>query len=56
MARAAGLYARHRSALLAANGGLVYRGYGEVFRRFLFAPHDAVIHPQLGAVAPEAVA
>lgn len=51
-----GLYATHRSALLAANGGLVYRGYGEVFRRFLLAPHDAVVHPQHGAVAPEAVA
>lgn len=48
------LYANHRAELLAANGGLVYRGYGEVFRRFLLAPHDTVLHPQTAA-APEAV-
>lgn len=39
------VYRAHRAALLEANGGLLYRGYGEVFRRFLFAPHDAPIHP-----------
>lgn len=39
------LYADHRHALLRANGGLVYRGYGEVFRRFLFRPHDVLVHP-----------
>jgi len=48
------LYASRRSELLKTNGGLVYRGYGEVFRRFLLAPHDAVVHPDLTA-APEAV-
>lgn len=48
------LYAEHRAELLGANGGLVYSGYGEVFRRFLLAPHDAVVHPELAA-APEAV-
>ena len=36
---------RHRGALLAANGGLVYRGYGEVASRFLLCPHDRLVHP-----------
>ncbi len=39
------LYRRHRASLLSDNGGLVYDGYSEVFRRFLFAPHDAIFHP-----------
>jgi fatty acid desaturase len=39
-------YRQHREALLAANGGLVYAGYGEVFRRFLFRPHDVLLHPR----------
>jgi fatty acid desaturase len=39
-------YRRERAALLAENGGLVYRGYGEVFRRFLLTPHDQPLHPQ----------
>jgi fatty acid desaturase len=51
--RAAGLpwyrlpafYRRHRTALLAANGGLLYRGYGDVARRFLFRAHDQLVHP-----------
>jgi fatty acid desaturase len=43
-------YRRERARLLAANGGLVYAGYGEVFRRYLFRPHDRLIHP--AAVAP----
>lgn len=38
-------YRQHRAALLAANGGLAYAGYGEVFRRFLFRPHDVLLHP-----------
>ncbi len=38
-------HARHRDALLAGNGGLVYRGYGEIARRFLFRPHDRLVHP-----------
>jgi len=45
------LYAEHRAELLRANGGLVYRGYGEVFRRFLLRPHDVLLHPQDAAVA-----
>jgi len=36
---------RHRERLLAGNGGLLYRGYGEVARRFLFRAHDVLVHP-----------
>lgn len=36
-------YAAHRERLLEANGGLVYAGYAEIFRRFLFRPHDAPV-------------
>ncbi|MEI2301776.1 fatty acid desaturase [Ensifer sp. MJa1] len=39
------LYRRHRTALLAINGGLVYRGYRDVARRFLLKPHDDPRHP-----------
>jgi fatty acid desaturase len=39
------LYRAHRAELVAANGGLVYRGYRDVFRRFLWRPHDAPVHP-----------
>src|SRR6266850_1431457 len=34
-----------RDRLIAENGGLVYRTYFEVARRFLFRPHDAPQHP-----------
>ncbi len=34
-----------RACLVASNGGLVYRGYGEVFRRFLLRPYQPPIHP-----------
>jgi len=40
-----GLYRRNRAEVLQANGSLVYAGYGEVFARFLFTPHDDLIHP-----------
>mgnify|MGYP001355731093 CR=1 FL=1 len=36
---------QHRGRLLAANGDLLYRGYGDVFSRFLLRPHDCVQHP-----------
>jgi len=36
---------RHREQLLADNGGLLYRGYGDIARRFLLRPHDALVHP-----------
>ena len=35
-----------RDRLIAENGGLVYRTYFDVARRFLFRPHDALTHPQ----------
>ncbi|TFF17204.1 fatty acid desaturase [Jiella endophytica] len=44
-------YRANRAALLEDNGGLRYEGYGDVFRRFLLAPHDRPAHP-LGR-APE---
>ena len=44
-------YERHRDALVARNGGLVYAGYGEIFRRFFLRPYQQEIHP-----APEAAA
>ena len=41
-------YRANRSRLLAENGGLVYDGYGDVARRFLFSSHDVVVHPGKG--------
>ena len=38
-------YAAERERLLRKNGGLVYDGYGEIARRFLFRAHDASVHP-----------
>jgi len=38
------LYRRERERLLAANGGLVYAGYADVFRRYLLRPHDELMH------------
>jgi len=42
------VYKANRAQILQVNGGLVYDGYGEVFARFLFRPHDEIIHPSLG--------
>lgn len=39
------LYRDHRDRLVAANRGLVYDGYGDVARRFLFLSHDGALHP-----------
>lgn len=36
---------RERERLIAENGGLVYRTYFDVARRYLFRQHDAVRHP-----------
>jgi fatty acid desaturase len=33
-----------RNAILAANGGLVYRGYADMAWRYFVRPHDAVVH------------
>ncbi len=38
-------YRRIRERLIAENGGLVYRTYFEVARRFLLRPHDSPLHP-----------
>lgn len=37
-------YRLQREELLRANGGLVYAGYAEVFRRYLLRPHDELMH------------
>jgi fatty acid desaturase len=39
------VYRLTRDDLVRRNGGLVYRGYGDVARRFLWQPHDAPVHP-----------
>jgi fatty acid desaturase len=38
-------YTANRARLVIDNGGLVYNGYGDVARKFLFTPHDVTIHP-----------
>jgi fatty acid desaturase len=38
-------YRLNRAALIERNGGLVYHGYFDVARRYLFRPHDSPIHP-----------
>jgi hypothetical protein len=40
------LYHRHRNTLIEINGGLVYDGYLDVARRFLFNPHDDPRRPR----------
>jgi hypothetical protein len=40
-----GYYRAHRAELLSGNGQFVYRGYGELARRFLFVPVFKPIHP-----------
>ncbi|MEH0196203.1 fatty acid desaturase [Caulobacter sp. CCNWLY153] len=42
--RLPGRYVRERARLLSSNGGLVYDGYGEIFRRYLLTPHDHADH------------
>lgn len=39
-------HAAQRARMIAGNGGLVYDGYGEVFRRYWRRPHDAPGHAQ----------
>lgn len=46
------LYRAERARILAANGGLIYQGYGEIVRRFLVRPVDRPVHP--GRPAPAA--
>ena len=38
-------YRLNRAAVLARNGGLVYRSYFDVARRYLLAPHHEPVHP-----------
>jgi hypothetical protein len=41
-----GWYHAHREQLVRLNGGLIYAGYFELFRRFLLRRHDAPVHPR----------
>ncbi len=38
-------YRLNRAALIDRNGGLVYRSYVDVARRYLLTPHDGPVHP-----------
>lgn len=38
-------YRANRRQLITENGGLLYRGYREIFRRFLLRPVDSPAHP-----------
>ena len=38
-------YRRERERLIAENGGLLYVTYFDVARRYLFRPHDVLLHP-----------
>ncbi len=52
--RLPGFYRRERARLIAKNGGLVYAGYCDVARKFLFSAHDQAVHPQRpGLSSPE---
>ena len=46
------LYASERERWLRTNGGLVYAGYSDVFRRYLWRPHDTPSPPRSRAKAP----
>jgi fatty acid desaturase len=46
-------YRLNREAVIARNGGLVYRSYFDVARRYLFKPHHVPVHPGRGAVETE---
>jgi fatty acid desaturase len=50
--RLPGWYRAHREALVARSGGLVYDSYFDVARRYLFHPHDRLVHPGDGGRAP----
>jgi len=41
-----GLYRAKRAEFIALNGGLVYNGYFDVARRYLFRTHHDPVHPQ----------
>ena len=52
--RLPGWYRANRARLIAQNGGLVYDGYGDVARRFLFRFHDVNVHPRAAALTSAA--
>jgi fatty acid desaturase len=39
------VYAREQDDVTEQNGRLVYKGYGDVARNFLFRAHDDPVHP-----------
>lgn len=45
-------YRANRDRLIAGNGGLVYDGYLDVARRYLFRPHHRPPHPSGGVPGP----
>jgi fatty acid desaturase len=45
-------YRLERERLIAENGALVYRTYLDVVARYLFRPHDTMLHPS-GRIPPE---
>jgi len=45
-------YRVERDRLIAQNGGLVYVTYFDVARRYLFRPHDVILHPTGRAQRP----
>jgi len=40
------VYRQNREILIRSNGGLVYRGYWDIARRFFLKPHDDPTHPR----------
>lgn len=50
--RLPGRFRAEREVVLAGNGGLLYAGYADVARRFLFRPHDAPVYPLAQDGAP----
>ena len=48
-------YRADRARLIARNGALVYDGYADVARRYLFVPHDVPVHPALGGLVDASV-
>jgi len=50
------LYKRERDDFVRLNGGLVYNGYWEVARRYLFRPHHDAVHPHHMDLEPQMAA
>lgn len=46
-------YRLNREAVIARNGGLVYRSYFDVARRYLLRPHHVPVHPANEATTPQ---